>query len=152
MNLHIEHYPAVGFVGPITSIPWFIDIHEAVKGKLKEGEQLINATALKIFKQIKWKSDVYGFLTKPVVLISLSAAILTIGVAIRSVTERGPAYVAGVIVSALGAGLLGFVVQNTYNGFFSKLSEAYRDQSNKAKEYIGQIEAAKDQPMTFTFA
>lgn len=157
MDLNIEHYPNnrtyfINFLNK-SIFEFKIDIQESVKGKLKEGEQLTNETALTIFKQIKRKADVLSFLTKPVVALSLT----TIMFAISSGTpapKQALASIAKSIADAITAILFGLTIKLSIDGFMTQISQAYKDQSNKVKEYIAQVEAevAKKQQMTFTFA
>ena len=58
MDLIIEEYPYASFAFISGLKPITIDLTQSVKEKLKKGERLTNETALKIFKQIKWKSDI----------------------------------------------------------------------------------------------
>lgn len=147
MTLHIDHFPGVAFY--VCNREVGIDIHKSVKEKLGKEAQLTNATALKILKEIKWKSDVLCFLTKPVVAISLSAAVLVAGFCIPAV---GVALLAArIFVCSVGGGMVGFSVGSSVNGFLSQLSDAYSQQSRMAAIYIEGIEGA-NQEIKFTFA
>lgn len=154
MHLNIDHYPDRTFkILPCT--PFLnIDLNESVKKKLKEGEVLTNATALKILKQIKLKSDVLSFLTKPIVLISLSTVIMIAGSFIPVAVAGAAAVVliaAQVLVVALGASIFGYTVENYFNDFLPQISEAYRDQSQRAADYIQRINSS-NQEFVFHYA
>lgn len=156
MSINIEHYPNKNFsIFPFTPV-FSVDLNKSVKEKLNEGEQLTNATALKILKQIKWKSDIFSFLTKPIVAIALSAGVFGVGLAISAAGAAGLAIpvvgialvAAGLFVSVLGIAMVGHFIENSLNGLLSRLSQAYRDQSQRASEYIGTLETA-DHEMRF---
>ena len=149
MALNIEHYPGRKFSMFSFTPEFSVDLNKSVKDKLNEGEQLTNATALKILKQIKLKSDIISFLTKSIVAISFSAGVVVAGFCIPA---AGTAlFVAGIFVRALGGGMLGYSIENSFNGFLSQLSQAYRDQSQRAGEYIRTLEIA-DHEMRFILA
>lgn len=148
MNLNIDHYPNKNFkVFSFTPV-FTIDLNQSVKERLKAGEVLTNATAIKIFKQIKLQSDILSFLTKPIVLISLGASIFLAGLLIPATGLALGA--ARVLVCALGGGILGFSIENYFlSSFLSQISEAYADQSKRAAEYIKKLEASNQE---FVFA
>ena len=147
MTLNIDHYPNKSFkILPCTP-DFTIDINQSVKERLKEGELLTNATALKIFKQIKLKSDILSFLTKAIVLIPLSTAIMIAGFCIP---PAGIALLAArVFVAALGGCIVGFSIENYFNNFLPRLSQAYSDQSERAAEYIQKLKSSNQE---FVFA
>ena len=142
MAIDISHYPQRSFnlIGGIT--PTFtVDLNQSVKEKLKEGEKLTNETALKIFKQIKWKSDVLSFLTKPVVLLPLAAILF--GVSFSMPVATGLALkIASLVFSVLTGLFLGYILWNFLNGILPQLSQAYKQQSERANEHIRALKAA----------
>jgi len=144
--MNIDNYPN-SYIYKFPLISFFtIDLNQSVKEKLKPGEVLTNATALKIFKQIKLKSDVLSFLTKPIVLIPLSASILVTGffIPVPGSAVIATAIAVGVFVlSLLSSFVLGYSIQN--RGNLSKLSQEYKDQSRRAAEYIRAIKASNQE-------
>lgn len=148
MRLNIEQYPNKTFLLSSLTPAFNINIQNAVKGKLQLNEQLTNATALKIFKQIKWESDVLSFLAKPIVLIPLSVAICATSFLLQPTAL--PLIILKVFISTLSGGLVGYSLENSYNGFLSKLSLAYSEQSSRANEYIRTLENHEGE-MEFSF-
>lgn len=142
MVLNIEHYPGKRFRMFSCAPEFSVDLNNSVKEKLKTGEQLTNATALKILKQIKWKSDILSFLTIPIVAISLSAGVLVAGFCIPAFNTA--LFVAHIFVRVLGGMMLGFSIENSCKGFLPELSQAYSDQSQRAREYIRTLEANQE--------
>lgn len=147
MSLNIEHYPNHRF--ELFPFPDFtIDLNESVKKQLKRGETLTNTTALKIFKEIKSKSDILSFLTKPITLISLGASISAFGILMAALC---PPFVAPVfivitiLIGILGAKIFAYSILNYVNDFLPELSRAYADQSEKAAEYIRILEASNQE-------
>jgi hypothetical protein len=139
--LSIEHYPnksfGVRFYPRIFSFT--IDLNQSVRNKLKAGEVLTNELAVKIFNQIKWKSDVLSFLTKPVVFIPSAVAVTVAGFAIPMTG------VALTVTSLALCSLGGFMGGLSYmelcsNKILSELSQAYSEQSTRAAEYIKKLE------------
>jgi len=150
MAINVECYPNRNFQWLFFTPMFNVDINQAVKDKLRPGEQLTNATALRIFKQIKWKSDMLSLLTKPIVSISLSCIVLLAGFFIPA---SGIAlYAARVFVSTVGGSMVGYSFENGFNGFLPLLSRAYRDQSQRASEYIRIIENAAGHEKRFVLA
>ena len=152
MNLQISSNPNKDFyLFSIFSTPYGffnVNLRRSVEAKTK-GEALTNATALNIFKQIKWKSDVLSFLTKPVVCISLSAGLLVGSLFLPSISLsllKILPYICGI-----AGGLLGYSIENSIKGFLPAVSQAYREQSEEAAKCIAILEQA-DHDMTFTFA
>ena len=147
MAFNIEHYPNRRFdIFPFTPTV-SVDLNKSVKKKLSDGEQLTNATALNILKQIKWESDILSFLTKPIVAIVLSNGVLGAGLCIPAAGIV--LWLARIFVSVLGGGMLGFSIENSFRclgkslcikGLFPQLSQAYSDQSQRANEYIRTLE------------
>lgn len=87
-------------------------------------------------------------MTKPIVVFSLSVGVLIAGL---YMSAAGTALsVAGVFVSMLGGVMFGFSLEHSFNGFLSKLSQAYSDQSQRASEHIRALEASDDE-MMFVF-
>lgn len=152
MRLNIDYYPNKQFQFSCFSIPVYnfkIDLNQAVKEKLNRGQELTNALALKIFKQIKLKSDVLSFLTKPIVFIPLAAALLATDFFLP---KTGIVLVAvGVMIRALGGFMLGISISDSFDNFLYPLSQAYSDQSRRAAEYIQNLESS-NQEIVFTLA
>lgn len=147
MSLNIEHYPNRPF--KVFTHGFMIDLNQSVKEKLGAGQKLTNALALKIFNEIKLKSDILSFLTKPIVFIPLSVAVFTAGFLLP---ETGIALVAiGIMICALGGAMLSISRAERSNGFLSNLSQAYSDQSKRAAEYIQEVRSSQ-QELVFTLA
>ena len=140
-TLDIKNVPGTRFGLPF-GCSFNVGVKESVQSKLKPGEQLTNATALKILKRIKLESDIKSFLTKPIVAIPLSIGVLALGLGLTAVAGV-VAFVAGLFFAGLGGGMLGFCAENSLNGFLPNLSKAYRIQSIQASKYIRQIDAAE---------
>lgn len=147
--INIDHYPARRFILCGCTPIFSVDLNQAVKEKLKNGEQLTNATALRILKEIKWKSDIRSFLTKPIVAISVSLGVLIAGLCIP--TAITVLTVTSMLLQILGAGMLGYSLENYWNDFLPDLSRAYSALSQKASEHITVLEAAS-QEMQFVLA
>lgn len=92
-------------------------------------------TALKIFQEIKVKSDILCIISKPITVISFGAAVL-IGGALLALSGIVALVAAGIFIAVVGAGILGYGIYNTCNGLLTELSEAYANQSQKAQELI----------------
>jgi len=139
-----------------SSCSFRIDFNQEVREKLK-GEELTNALALKIFKQVKLKSDILSFLTKPIVCISLLVAMTAIGVCLPIFLPATPAMVVialgitgcllAIVLGGIGADVLvRDVLANLISdddkdrSLLTQLSQAYRDQSEQAAHYISQLE------------
>lgn len=152
MSLNIPHYPNISVQQSLFFVFTYnfkIDLNQAVKEKLGRGQELTNALALKIFKQIKLESDILSFLTKPIVFIPLSVAVCTAGLVWP---ETGVALVAiGIMICALGGGMLGTSIREPFDNFLSQLSQAYSNQSKRAAEYIKNLESS-NQEFLFTLA
>lgn len=146
MALTIEHYPNARL--QIGGRLLTIDLHEAFQKKLA-GEQLTNAKAIIILKEIKWRSDVLSFFTKPVVLIPFSIIVLISS--FLCPLSHIAFIILGILLASIGGGLLGGSVYFTYNKILPKISEAYSQLSTRASEYVRQIEVA-NRPMNFVFA
>jgi len=155
MSLRIEHHPNKSFE-PFCfreislSYRFKIDLNQAVREKSR-GEALTNDSALKILKQIKLKSDILSFLTKPVVffpsLFALTTATLCLPVIPGAVgTVVVAAKVISYVVSFFGVGYMMAEIFET--PFFSKISNAYNKQSSAAATYIALIELAQE-PVAF---
>ncbi|MCP5506702.1 MAG: hypothetical protein H7A37_00135 [Chlamydiales bacterium] len=147
MDVRIESNPSVAFRTFPSLVTYSIDLNRSIKEKLKAGEQLTNATALKILKQIKWKSDVISFLTKPVFVISLSSGVFLAGMCTLIVAPFIPVagivlFAVGLLFGTLGVGMLGDSIKHSLSGFLPFLSQAYGIQSRQASEYIRIIEDA----------
>ncbi len=142
MSLNIEHYPNKSFQVSFLFFPlpkFTIDLNQSVKEKLGENQELTNSLALKIFKEIKLKSDILSFLTKPIVLIPLSFAVLAASFALPA-TGIVALKVIGLIAWALGCCILGFAIREP--DYLSQLSRAHSDQSKRAAEYIQNLESS----------
>ena len=148
MTLAIEHYPEVLFSFPVLGCSFNVDLNESVQSKLKPGEQLTNATALKILKRIKVESDILSFLTKPIVAFPLSIGVAALGLGLTAVAGV-VACIASLFFCILGGSMLGFYIKNSFNGSLPRVSEAYGAQSRLASEYIEAIKAAEGE-ITFT--
>jgi len=138
------------------ALSFTIDLNQTVREKSR-GEVLTNESALKIFKQIKLKSDILSFLTKPVVFFPLVFAVAPALTAISCslpvihgamAIVRVAAIIISFVVGAFGVGL--FWAHIFKSASLSELSQAYNDQSIKASQYIMQIETAK-KPLQFIF-
>lgn len=142
MSLNVDHYPNKFFNLSIFFVfnhIFKVDLNQSVKEKLGS-QQLTNALALKIFKQIKLKSDVLSFLTKPIVFIPLSVAVFAAGFVLP---QTGIALAAiGIMLCTLGGGMLGISIRDN---FLSQLSQAYSDQSKRAAEYIKNLESSNQE-------
>lgn len=139
MSLRIDHYPnqlfAINFPFGL-NYTFKVDLNQSFKDKLGS-EQLTKALALKIFKQIKLKSDILSFLTKPIVFIPLSVAAFAAG---STLPNAGIALIATrLIVCLLGYGMLRMSLEVN---FFSLLSQTYSNQSKRAAEYIKNLESS----------
>lgn len=150
MNLNIAHYPNLTFTGNILFFPLRlkIDLNESFKEKLGNS-QATNALALKILKQIKLKSDVVSFLTKPVVFIPLSVVVTIAGIVIPPTGIILTAI--SIILCLVGGTMLSISIRSSYDNYLSLVSQAYSDQSQRAATYIQQIESSNQQ-LTFTYA
>lgn len=140
MDLNVTHYPNKTFALFSWTPSFCVDINRSVRAKLRTGEQLTHEKALEIFKQIKWESDALSFLAKSIVLIPLSLAIITAGFLIPPFSLD--LLVIGALVCGLGGGILGFSIENTWNGFLPELSQAYSEQRQRASEYIQMLEVS----------
>lgn len=150
MKLNVEHSSLQKYrLLPCTS-DFTVDIHEAVSQQVKDGDKLTNEAALQVFKKIEWKADIKAFLAKPIFLIPTSIAILVPGCALLTVTGTAAA-VMGLLLRMTGAGLLGYTLENWWNGFLNNISSAFENQSALAREYIQKIEGAK-QSIQFVLA
>lgn len=144
MSLKIEHYPNKSFAIFSFTPEFDVNLSKSVRENLSENEQLTNATALKILKEIKLKSDVLSFLTKSIVAFPLSAGILIAGLSFPVIGTVS--LIAGIFLGALGGGMFGYCIENSL--FLSLMSKAYSDQSERAGEYIKTLETT-DHEMQF---
>lgn len=150
MNLNLAHLPVKHISLYFFCIPVFdfkMDLDQAVKEKLNNGQKLTNDLAIKIFKEIKLKSDVLSFLTKSVVFITLSATVSIIGFLLPLT-----GIVLGILkvtLCLLGGYLVGMVMKLP-NNFLSQVSQAYSEQSKQAAEYILQLESSKQEFVILT--
>lgn len=143
MDLNIEHYPASRFSFPYLLPNIYVDINQAVRDKLKPGEQLTNRTALRILNQIQWKSTIAAIVTKPSFLIICSGVVMFSGFLIPATSTALLA--ARVGLAALGGYGFGFVYDNTQNNFLPRLSLAFELQNERAKNYIFRINLAQEE-------
>ena len=151
MAININHYPGREFYLIEGLTPAFaVDLNQSVKEKLKEGERLTNETALKIFKKIKWKSDVLSFLSKPVVLISAAVTLSAIAFSSPVATGLALKIIRSVFFAFTGA-FFGYSIWSSLNGSLSQISQAYKEQSERANKHIKTIEAA-DHELEFNLA
>jgi hypothetical protein len=149
MTINFEHSPYQTFQ-LLPCLPEVtIDMSRSVQNKLKPGEQLTNATALRILRQIKRESDVLSFFTRPIVLISLS--IVGVLTATTLFLMNPILRVAGAIALVAACGVAGYTIENTFNGFLPKVSRAYSEQSRLAAEHIRTIENSTHE-LSFRFA
>lgn len=119
-----------------------ININQSFREKL-ENNKPTQALTLKILKQIKLKSDILSFLTKPVVFISLSVAVMTTGFVLPA---TGIVLVAIRTMSVvLGSRILDFFMRSNNDNFLSRVSEAYGKQSQQAATYITVLESCHDE-------
>jgi hypothetical protein len=143
MSFNIQNYPNQRFSLFSFSPIFHVNLSMSVRKKLNIGEQLTNATALKILKQIRWESDIASFLTKPIVCVSLSTGLIF---ASMYISMTG---VISFVANIFLGGLFGYCVENSINGFLPAISQAYADQSRLASRHINNLAAATDE-MTFT--
>jgi hypothetical protein len=135
MSLYIDHYPNKNFDG------LRIDIHQAFKEKLGK-EELTNDLALKIFKRIKFDSDVKSFLSKPVVMITSAVASTATGFALLHFGGIA-LIVTGFVACMLGTSTLSVLMSEEFRNFFSRISQAYSEQSERAAEHIEQLQSCR---------
>lgn len=142
MKLHIESYPNLPFRLKTLCYTrdFTIDVSQAVKKKLGEKQEVIHSLALKILKAIKWKSDILAFLTKPIIFIPLSFVTVAAGwfFSVKGLIVR----IIGMIVSFIGGTMLGISFSKDF--LSSKISKAYRDQSERLSEYIEYVKNSKE--------
>lgn len=126
--------------------PFRLDLAQAVRDK-QHSETLTNAVAIRILKEIRIKSQIMSFLTKPVVLIPvgilLVAGALTASFLIppsTSLVLNIASIIFCALLSGVAGGFLGFSIENTFTGFLPQLSEAYNDQARHASHYIAQLQ------------
>lgn len=146
MTIIIENSgPCLSIQSPLIS--YTIDFTQSVRNLMGKNENLTNETALKIFKQIKLKSDIISFLTRAIVFIPLT--FVPFGLA--AVTSfRMTLLPLSMFFSALGGSMLGLLAYAFIDNRLSKISKAYSDQSQQAADYIKKLETSK-QEFVFRF-
>lgn len=140
VNVNINNRPDLLIMGCCN---FTVSMHDSVQRRLNQGEVLTNARAVEILKQVKLKSDVMWFITKPIVVIPFSIALLIGSFCIPATTIVALA-ILNILLCGVAGGLVGFTIQNTWNNMLPQLSQAYSDQSQEASALIVQLEANPD--------
>lgn len=120
------------------------NLGQDVKNKLGNNEELTNELALKIFNQIAIQSFILHSLTRPIVFIPLSIAVLWVGLAMPA---------SGIILTALSIILVvagSFMLEISFS-FVRNLSDAYSRHGQLASDMISEIEEKKGAKIEFTF-
>lgn len=147
-TITIEHYPNTLFaLGGFSAFS--VDINDAVKAKMKDGEELTDKTALSILESIKIKSMIMSQLSYPPIAIALAVLASGSG-ALLTITSVGVAAILGVALTILGLVTTGLII--LCDNDLDKLSEAYSQQKYQATQYIGEIRhkhANRTSPITF---
>lgn len=118
-------------VAPTFFIPEFsVGIRSSLEKKLGERVEVTNQEALKILKEIRWKSAFMYEITQPIFLMSFSIAALCGSLLIPPVGLA--LYALRVTLAAISGFFVGFSMQNSLNGELPKISNAYREQFKDA--------------------
>lgn len=126
------------FCKPISTLP------EAVKKSLKPQERLTAEKAVKILRKIEIKSKIQSFITKPVVAISLAAAGTIAGYICAALATFSIALSIFGLVLGLGSSIaLGMAIRFACDGSLNKMSNAYAQRAQNARDLINQINEAK---------
>jgi hypothetical protein len=107
-----------------------IGIRASVKSKLAGKTELTREAALKMFNSIEFWSSVKAILTKPLVLLSISLVLLTVGLSIPGVHVA--LIILRVFLGAIGVGILGGTIENYWSGTLTSISKAHDQTSRQA--------------------
>lgn len=120
-------------------------IRDDVKKSLKSNEHELTAEkAQKILRKIEIKSKVQSFFTKPAVAISLTLTAAIGGYIATAFSVFSVALlVLGITFAIGGSFLFSMAVKSACDGSLHRMSEAYAQKAEEAKNYIQQINAAK---------
>lgn len=132
-----------------------VDLNATIQEQLPQDEILTRDLALSILKNIKLKSDVISFFTKPALLITLavvtSALIISATLVGVIALAKLPVLTTGMIVatvalrcfSAIICALSGYMISAFISNReqFSTISTLYAQQSARAAGYIARIES-----------
>ncbi len=141
MSLRIENYPNSRFNLLPCCKETRVSLSQSFRAHISNDDKLTKETALPILKQIVWESEVCSFFTRAIVLIPIGVVTTLLGYSIPAISITLLAI--RMIVSFAGGFIIGYAVENHFNGFLQQLREAHMNLASRGKAYIERLETAE---------